>query len=277
MSIDHGPRNQKVRQDPTVPELKAKLAGETAIPPKGERDDRHKKRLGHLGVGGLVAAVVTTGLFVGSKVIGGESENTEPKVEPTVSAPVDPSENENSVASEVQPLSAEIYTTPEAVVDGYVSTVNQWMMSGATQETYDNESTTVSREQYLRQVAGPLDTTYADTLYIGEKTPNIISSINGYNEAHLRVLEANMITRGGDSLDLMPYELELQTTSVDILSSDDSTITARVRYSWVDNADKNRIGEVEVESSNGITGGEIITFTLVDGNYKIKDWEYFAG
>ncbi len=73
--------------------------------------------------------------------------------------------------------------------------------------------------------------------------------------------------------DLEPYTQSTEYNSISITQADESTIAVELAWVRHDNADMNTVGEAGLKSVEGITGDIKITFTLVEGNWKISNAE----
>lgn len=159
MSHDQLPKQV---QDSSTAELKAKLAADSAIPPKGERDKRHRN-MGHLPValgGGALAIAIAAGGMMGLKAMNSENDSSSSPREPGVSAPANPGEEapvesieavvgqpgstfenisvrptQEMIDQALQPVTIADFPTPEAALEQFGRIDNILQLSGSVDTT----------------------------------------------------------------------------------------------------------------------------------------------
>lgn len=263
-----------------------KFEGKTAVVPKEHRDDRHKEKTGFgwkkpAAAMALVAATAA-GVFGGAKALGGDT-NTEPRQEPSASAPANPGETKetqdpNDEISDFAPvaLTVENYQDGDQLIRAWNSERNKWVMSGVDME---EEVDWADPEASIAGIAADYDTEYIETLLVDDwqERPQLYDMVVSYIDQHRIVLNASIMTTDSTQPeDIEPYEEGQDVTMTRIEESTPDQMVVTYRYSRWSNADQNR-GDLFIENVNGKEGGETVTFVNQDGVWKISDIKYFAG
>lgn len=280
---DHAPKAASSLDHVEVPDTMTYTDDEKALA-RAAQADAEKKSKKPLIIGGsaLAAAIIAGGAWIG--LSGGDKEETPPS-EPTAAAPAETGSNgetDNTVEElVVEPISAEVYTTPEAVMERYVELYNEWTTANARPETREGylQDINQGRESYIARINEPVDDAYAETLYAPgwQENAQLREVVDGIKDEHALVVLANMATT--DSLndaDLEPYTAGLRTTSFDVIEQSEHHIVVDWRFIGWDNADQNR-AELFVKSIDGRTGGSRMTWENIDGVWKISDTDYYDG
>jgi hypothetical protein len=234
---------------------------------------------------GLVTAIVIAG---GNKLInsdkGGSAENPAPNPDRTVSAPATPGEatadtptnpDGESLANGPTELSVEQFKDGESLANAWNTQANRWIMSNATKETKDNEDFSTSRKEYVARINEPIDNQYIDTLLVAnwQNNPNLVRLVEETTRIHYNTVLINLSTTDSDRPeDLEPYEIGEKVISSKTISESNKEIITAIDYERWDNSDKNGANDFLENPINGVTGTDTLTWTNVDGVWKISDF-----
>jgi hypothetical protein len=270
------------------------LIGDTQIPDKEHRDDKHvttlKKKIG-VGVA-LLAVGGAAALGIG-KATGGGNEDAPISPDSTASAPAEPGETENvetapltpeqvaELAPKPTPLTLEQYGTDgDALVRAYMVQFNDWMTANATQEASDAWGSEML-EAFVAKINKPVDDAYVEALFVSDwrEHPRLVQVIDSYREGHAAGVRGNLMTTDSyNDADLEPYVYGWNLMDVKVHSASRDEIVAAYRWEGWDNAHRNRGDTIFTEGSfDGKAGGASLTWTNEDGVWKIVDHQYYAG
>lgn len=269
-----------------------KYEGRTARVPREHRDDKHEKKAGFWTRGKVLVAggvAVAAAAAAGIGLTQGGDNNTEPRQEPGASAPATPGTNETPAPSETAPsdpetdapvgaveLSAEEYTNGEQLSRGFVEQTNNWVMAGATPELVENRDRSMSVDEYVQSVAGPIDEAYINALIVpgwenDESLRTFVEQVRNSHRIFLKAYIGTMLSGTGE-----PYKYYASITSAAEESATPEQIVGSYRYVGHDNFDKNNAHEYITDSQEGTTGGSTVTWVNKDGSWKAADVEYNA-
>lgn len=266
-----------------------KFEGETAVVPKEHRDDRHKEKtgLGWKKPAAAMALVAATaaGVFGGAKALGGDND-TEPRQEPSASAPANPGETGNTGETETgEPAAydfgipaAEYQSDPQALGNKFYERFNEFLAAGATEEeAHADDRYKMGDIEYSGHISEEINQAFIDDLLVDgwENNPELTSWVNS-------MLEIGRITRHGRLVSYpvgteeeVPYVRQIVVDSVD--GTTDPLVT-NIRWHGYDNRFENNVEEVLTgEDPNTKTGGDTITWVEEDGTMKIADIAYYEG
>lgn len=254
---------------------------DTPESPAGLPQEKNRKPL-IIGGSALAAALIAGGAWLG--LSGGDNTDTEPKANTTTSAPATPGETQATPETEAptkesqpsaQEISAERYTTPEAVVEAYVEQNVNWYADGSILSNTDEmHATNMSRPDFATQLARRGDVPYISALFVKDWQDHsrLAQAIEAERGLHQEALDVYLFTSdSGNSKDVEPYRRWFKFTKVDILSQSDNQFTASVEFADFDNSDKNRAMTYLPKPVSEQAGGQIITWTKVDGAWKVSD------
>lgn len=196
---------------------------------------------------------------------GGDSES-EPETRPSASAEASPTPSLAPLA--VEPLRAEIYATPEQVVAGYHELRNEWINAGSTPETIElvTSDPTKSTREHAAVVAAKNEPVFAEAIFTSEALgqPQVQELVRSLSETQVSVIDAYSVTLD----DPEPYRRSTEIVSIDVISSDATSFTARVEFINKDNVSRNN-AEAFLDSAEGISGAYDADFVLIDGVWRI--------
>lgn len=264
----------ELRHTPQIPDTMPYTEAEKELARKKQQEvaaAKKRKRNGIIaGIGGG-AVLLTGGLFAGKSLAGGEA-TPEPGIEPTASAPANPGE-EKPTQTEVG-LNAEQLTSPEAVIAAYQDIENEWYMDGATLENKKANDFSLTPEEYAAKVAGAEDDKYINALFVEnwQSNPTLNTFVETVQNVHAETVFINFFTTdSGDSRDQESYKLWIEFSNTQIVDQSPSEITATVDFAYKDNSEYNRAMEYLPTEIEEYTGTQTITWTVVDGKWKISN------
>lgn len=251
---------------------------------KPEKKD--KKRAAAIG-GSLLAAAVAAG--GGYLALGGEDDSRDRRT--TTSASNDTNGTEpgsNAVEDErswpqpgAEEISAEVYTTPEAVVAAYEEQLNNWYSAGATIEnkTSLRDEFSGTRSEFAAVLAEEYAEPYVDALFVPgwEADASLAGAVEAERDIHAAALDWYLVTAGDEPEDVEPYKRGIEFTEVEASDATSTSFVTTVRFAEFDNSANNRVADYKQEwgqeDVNDRTGGQIITWELVGGAWKVADIE----
>lgn len=249
---------------------------DTPESPAGLPQEKNRKPL-IIGGSALAAALIAGGAWLG---LSGGDKATEPRVEPTASAPASPGDAEPSAEAPVESgdspteLTVERYQDGDSLVRAYNAEYNDWMMSGATPETQANQDFSVTADEYIDGVNAPIDDAYVKALFVDDwqDRPQLVDFVAEKEQVHHAGVFVNMLTTDSGNLDdLEPYNAGWNITSVNVDSQSATEIVTSYRYERWDNSDRNGANQILAHPIDGVVGGVTVTFINVDGVWKISD------
>lgn len=268
---------------------------ETPDSPAPLQDPHDKKRRPRtpLIVGGSVLASAVLG-YGGYRAIHWNDERGpayDGRDEPAASAPVTPGETESAEAwspAELVPdvkdvelttaefgadLTVEDHAGVERLVRAWNDRYNEWMMTGATPEAFEQRDRGVTLSDWVDQINEPVDKAYIGALFAPDWSdrPRLAEYVDAMIRSHHTFVQANLKTTGGyNDADLEPYDYRADVTSVQTATSLPGQISALYDYELWDNADRNRGGEFLSDGSrSGQTGQVTLQFEQFDGAWKL--------
>jgi hypothetical protein len=295
MSSNHDRQSTGISKHP----LEHGLEVPAVSPPAGERHEDYfpkesettskKPNVMRRIIGGTAAtALLIGGGFVVKSMVGSEkapsAENPARNPDRTVSAPATPGEAtaDTPTGSEIESpkggpvaLSAERYKDGASLVTAWNTQNNEWTMSNATKETKENEDLSISREKYVAQINEPVDDAYINALLVQnwQENPNLVEFVEARVRNHYNTVFINLATTDSDRPeDIEPYEAGRKVISSDTISESNEEIVAAINYERWDNSDKNGANDLLKDPINGVVGTDTLTWTNVDGVWKISDF-----
>lgn len=268
---------------------------ETPDSPAPLQDPHDKKRRPRtpLIVGGSVLASAVLG-YGGYRAIHWNDERGpayDGRDDPAASAPVTPGETASAEAwspAELVPdvkdielttaefgadLTVEDHAGVEKLVRAWNDRYNEWMMTGATPEAFEQRDRGITLSDWVDQINEPVDEAYIEALFAPDwqQRPGLTEYISAVERIHHAQVSVNLKTSGGyNDQDIEPYEAGWTLTSAQTVTSPDHLISVVYHYERWDNAANNRGSELlENGSINGITGQATLQFEQFDGTWKL--------
>ncbi len=285
----HHPENQGKTHDIPSPDNVAKPDTEfqfdptTGLSTQRSAEIAKKRRFGHAPIIGLLGLGLAAGGVFGVKALSGGETHTEPRVEPSVSAPAVPggqteetptTSPEAGNTAEPTPLSVERYEDGDALVRAWNAEHNEWLMANATPETQKKYDATVTLVDYVEKVNEPSNEAYSKALFVDdwEERPQLADFVNENVRIHNATTLLNILsTNSTVPEDLEPYKQGEDITSTNIISQSPEKIVVHYEYVHWDNSDKNATNQRVTKPVNGATGQRTITWTNSNGIWKISD------
>jgi hypothetical protein len=234
-----------------------------------------KRKIG-LALAGI--GLVGTGGFVAKTTMGGEAAPA-PEREPSVSAPVNPGEvAEQPQSAEFGLSSAEYLDNPTARVEAYYEQIGQLYVEGITQEVAeDPRRFELGEDAYIDEVTQGISGRFIESLYVEgwENNPRLVADIDNLLTIVDRTRELRLYSYTAIGGDLQPYARELIAESV---QTPDNPLITDVAFREADNRyETSVVDNIDGIDINTVTGGEVITWTEVDGQLKISDIQPYTG
>jgi hypothetical protein len=259
----------------------------------GSRQPADKKGIGKKLIAGIASvAVLGGGAFIGVKSLGGGEHTTEPKAEPTSSAPATPGEkapsNHETAAPETLDftLSAETYiNNPKQLIIDYYATYNDWQNTGYSKKaaTDTDRFSYDSDMEYSAVLDKASNDAFESDMLVAnwQENPNLVKFINNDENVHAEITTLALKTGDGSNReDLAPYQrfTDLDQSSIVVQSATPDKIIVSGLTHGRDNSDQN----TAEETSTGIDpneehGGQTLTFVKVGDQFRLADVTPYAG
>lgn len=263
-----------------------KFEGKTAVVPKEHRDDRHKEKtgLGWKKPAAAMALVAATaaGVFGGAKALGGDT-NTEPRQEPSASAPANPGETGETGETETGEPSAydfvipaaEYQNDPQALGNKYIERYNEFLAAGGTKEEASSDDRFKMGDlEYSRYISEDVDQAFTEDLFAPgwEDNPKLASYVNSVLEVGHATRHGRLVSYPVGTEEEVPYVRQLV---IDEASGNTNPLTTTIHWHGYDNRHENNVEEVLTgQDPNTATGDATFTWAEVDGELKIASIDY---
>jgi len=237
--------------------------------PKKQRLTK-KQKIGLFAATGVLGTVVSGGLYAATR---GSDTNTEPRSEPSVSAPANPGETHeaNSQTPSFGLEAAEYSNNPEMLAAAYYDQVNDFMIAGIDEAAAnDGRMYDIGISAYIDEVCAPINKAFTDAMFAPgwENNPTLASFVE--NQLTVAHGVRNVRIRTFGQLDDEPFAQTLTPDSTSVESTD--PLITSTQWTETNNADKNHAAEfLTPESLATQTGMDVFTWGEFDGQMKITD------
>ena len=179
------------------------------------------------------------------------------------------------------PISAEKYTTPEAVVKASVSEVDDWINAGGTEANSKAWNNTDNPGKYFTDLMTKSNTQYESQLLITNWRD--VSSLSAYvpnkEDVHKKTTTLNFLTTPNNpdseynAENKEAYKRGQVVDSIQIVSADSAKLIADITVHEYDNSDKNAVLKYTKGVAIDTAPYKIkVTLTNVEGNWKLSDY-----
>ncbi|MDB5179833.1 MAG: hypothetical protein JWN12_465 [Candidatus Saccharibacteria bacterium] len=256
--------------------------------PSPENDDPKKSSRLKKIAWTVIGSVVGTGVIVTGAVVGVNLSNkhevpagNEPVA--TGKATPSPENTKPPVATEVQatPISAEKYTTPEAVVKASVGEVDEWINAGGTEANSKAWASSDDPGAYFTNLMTKSNAQFESQLLVDnwQTIPSLSTYVPNKENIHKTTTNLNFLTTPNDpnseynSQNKEAYKRGEVVDSIQFVSEDSTKIVADVTVHEYDNSDKNAVLKYTEGVAIDTTPYTIrMTMTNVNGNWKLSDY-----
>ena len=179
------------------------------------------------------------------------------------------------------PISAEKYTTPEAVVRASVVAVDNWINAGGTEANSKAWNNTDNAGKYFTDLMMKSNTQYESQLLITNWRD--VSSLSAYvpnkEDVHKKTTTLNFLTTPNNpdseynAENKEAYKRGQVVDSIQIVSADSAKLIADITVHEYDNSDKNAVLKYTKGVAIDTAPYKIkMTLTNVEGNWKLSDY-----
>jgi hypothetical protein len=247
-------------------------------PDKKKMSLKNKLLLGGAGV--ALAAFAATGIGIGVS-----SANGKKAPEATSSsAPANAGqETGKPTDAEVQatPISAEKYTTPEAVAKAFIGEVDEWINAGGTEANAKAWLDAESSGSYMDNLMAKSNAQFESQLLVDnwQDIPSLAAYVPNKENIHQITTNLAFFTMPNNpnsdynAQNKEAYKRGEIVDSIQIVSEDSTKIVANVTVHEYDNSDKNAALQLTKGVAIDTTSYTIrMTMTNVNGNWKLSDY-----